>query len=97
MELGLPPTAFHPHPLAIEFEASGQGSGVTTMEPGRPPMAFYHPPLTTLCCQARFGIPAHSTGNSSVSSMELNPSRRPSVTIGKHAADYEFVQPCHLI
>ena len=38
---------FHPHPPAIEFEASGpsvDGSGVTTMEPGRSPMVFHHLP-----------------------------------------------------
>ena len=66
------------------------GAGATTDGP------LSSPPLTTLCCRARFGIPAHPTGSSGVSTMELNPGRRPSVTIGGRAADHESVQPCHL-
>ena len=48
MELDLPPTAFHPHPQAIEFEAPGpsvDGSGATAMEPGDHRWPFNIPPV----------------------------------------------------
>ena len=51
MELDLPPTAFHPHPQAIEFEAPGpsvDGSGATAMEPGDHRWPFNIPPADYL-------------------------------------------------
>ena len=59
-------------------------------------MAFHHLPVDYALRRARFGVPVHPTDSSGVATMELDVSRRPSVTIGEYTIDHEFVQSCRL-